>query len=99
MNESLDIQFIDRLKSVYGDSIEMTDDRGEIRVLSLAAEFEYRNRAYAVLLPEGERDAEPDLFRIVQGDAEQWQLESINDDDEWEEVMERYDEVAYRDAF
>lgn len=99
MNQPFDIQFIDRLKSVYGDSIEITDERGVSRVLSLTAEFEYRKRAYAVLLPEGGREAEPDLFRIVRGDADQWQLESIDDDDEWEEVMERYDEVAYRDEF
>ncbi|CAH8708608.1 DUF1292 domain-containing protein [Paenibacillus thiaminolyticus] len=94
------IRFIERLKSVYGDAVEMTDERGKSRTWSLVAEFEYRGRAYAVLQPgEGPDVAEPDLFRIVPEGDNGWQLETIDDDEEWEDVMERYDEIAFADQF
>ncbi|UHA75829.1 DUF1292 domain-containing protein [Paenibacillus sp. 481] len=77
----------------------MTDEQGKGREYTLVAEFKLRDKAYAVLLPTGAKDAEPDLFQVVADGDGGFELESITDDEEWEEVMELYDEHAYADEF
>lgn len=99
MTERLELQLTEQLKNAFGQFVEMTDEAGHSRVLSLIAEFRLDDRAYAVLLPEGAQEPEQELYRIVGSEAEGWELETIEDDDEWEEVAELYDELTYRDEF
>ncbi|MGZ9584799.1 DUF1292 domain-containing protein [Paenibacillus marinisediminis] len=94
MAEREGIQFIDRLSTAYGSSLEMTDEQGQTRTYDLLAEFEYNGSAYAVVqAADGEEDA--DVLRITPDQNGGWQLETIEEDEEWEDVMEQYDEMAF----
>lgn len=94
MAEQGTIQFIDRLSVAYGNSLEMTDEQGQTRIYDLLAEFEYNGSGYAVV-QRADSNEEPDVLRIAAVAGGGWQLETIEDDEEWEDVMERYDEMAY----
>ncbi|TCZ77208.1 DUF1292 domain-containing protein [Paenibacillus albiflavus] len=86
---------IDVLRNTYGDDIILTDEQDESVVFRLMMEFEYNARKYAVLQSdEMQKDDEVELFRIAHTDNG-YELETIDDDDEWETVSELYDEIAF----
>ncbi|MCR8845965.1 DUF1292 domain-containing protein [Paenibacillus sp. SC116] len=88
------LQFIDRISSAFGTSLEMTDEQGTSRIFDLLAEFQIEAKAYAVVQDE---DGEIDVLRITDNAQGEPQLETIEDDEEWENAMELYDEVAFSD--
>ena len=96
MAEREEIQYIDRLSATYGNSLEMTDEEGNSLVYDLLAEFEWNGSAYAVV-QLADSDDDPDVLRITADGNGGWQLETIEEDEEWEEVVELYDEMAYSD--
>lgn len=94
MAEQEAIQFIDRLSTAYGNTLEMTDDEGKTQAYDLLAEFELNGNGYAIVQSVS-GDDEPFALRITADPAGGWQLETIEEDEEWEDVMEQYDEMAY----
>lgn len=82
-----------KLKEVYGDTVELEDEQGKSSVYDIIAEFAVGDRAYAVLAGSG-RDAEQEILRIMVSPDGLPELESIMDDDEWEDVSELYDELT-----
>lgn len=83
------------LRSAYGDDIILMDEQDESVVFHIVTEFEYEGRKYAVLQSDDmQKDDEVELFRIAQKD-DGYELETIDDDDEWETVSELYDELAF----
>jgi uncharacterized protein YrzB (UPF0473 family) len=84
------------LRNVYGDDIILFDEQNESTVYQLLAEFVHGKHTYAVLQSEElKKDDEFAFFRIVESGPEQYELETIEDDEEWETVSELYDEMMF----
>lgn len=88
----------DVLRKTYGDAIILFDEQNESTEYRLLKEFVYENRTYAVLQSdELKKDDEFDVFRVVEGADGEYELVTIEDDDEWETVSELYDEMVFPD--
>ncbi|GIP39259.1 hypothetical protein J31TS4_25390 [Paenibacillus sp. J31TS4] len=88
-----DVQPIRVLRDAYGDELEL-EDGGRAAVFRIQAEFAVGGSRYAVLESERAKpDDEPAVFRIVPAGGG-WELETIEDDEEWELVAELYDEMT-----
>jgi uncharacterized protein YrzB (UPF0473 family) len=85
------------LRNAYGDDIILYDEHGGSTVYQLLAEFVYGNYTYAVLQSEElkKEDVDVAIFRVVENTEQQYELETIEDDDEWETVSELYDEMMF----
>ncbi|MNI32564.1 hypothetical protein D3C73_864820 [compost metagenome] len=83
-----------KLKEAYGETVELEDEQGKSSVYDIIAEFEVGSRAYAVLADSG-KGAEQEILRIVVSPDGLPELESIVDDEEWEDVSELYDELTF----
>ncbi|MFC4600093.1 DUF1292 domain-containing protein [Cohnella hongkongensis] len=84
------------LRRRYGDRVGLLSEDGEERVYRLAAELAVGGRRYAVLQTEElERDDEIEVFRIVAAPDGEEQLESVADEDEWEQVAEAFDDLQF----
>jgi len=83
------------LRDAYGTEIVLFDDKDQSAVYHLLYEFALGDRFYAALLPEFGDEDEPVFFRIGRGERGEAELESIDDEDEWETVSEIYDEWAF----
>lgn len=81
------------LRQQFGDTIELN---GEKETYDILAELTVNGSAYAILQSEsmrGEDDIE--VFRVVEGAQGSLQLETVEDDDEWEAVAEAYDDAQF----
>ncbi|BCG58322.1 DUF1292 domain-containing protein [Paenibacillus sp. URB8-2] len=85
-----------RLKDAYGETVELEDENGKASVYEIIAEFEVQGRGYAVL-KESDKDGEQEILRVLVSPDGLPELESIEDDDEWEDVSELYDELTFPD--
>ncbi|NEW04560.1 DUF1292 domain-containing protein [Paenibacillus sp. SYP-B3998] len=84
------------LRNVYGDDIILFDEQNESTVFHLLAEFVYENQTYAVLQSdELKKEDDVAIFRVIENAEQQYELETIEDDDEWETVSELYDEMVF----
>ncbi|KWX79218.1 hypothetical protein AMQ84_07560 [Paenibacillus riograndensis] len=83
-----------KLKEAYGETVELEDEQGKSSIYDIIAEFEVGSRAYAVLAGSG-KSAEQEILRIVVSPDGLPELESIVDDEEWEDVSELYDELTF----
>ncbi|WP_379136165.1 DUF1292 domain-containing protein [Paenibacillus sp. sgz500958] len=84
-----------RLKEAYGEAVELEDESGKASIYNIVAEFEVSGRAYAVL--QGPGVGEPEILRIVVSPSGLPELETIVDDEEWEDVSELFDELTFSD--
>lgn len=88
----------DVLRKAYGDDIILFDEQNESTVYHLLKEFVYENKTYAVLQSdELKKEDEVAVFRVTQGADGEYELETIEDDDEYETVSELYDEMVFPD--
>jgi uncharacterized protein YrzB (UPF0473 family) len=86
----------DQLRTQYGDDIILYDEQEESTVYRLMAEFMLEDRMYAVLQSdELKREDEVAIFTVTQSAGGELELETIEDDDEWETVSELYDELTF----
>ncbi|MCY9663424.1 DUF1292 domain-containing protein [Paenibacillus alginolyticus] len=86
----------DVLRKTYGDDIILFDEQNESTVYHLLKEFVYGNYTYAVLQSdELKKEDEVAVFRVTTDSDGQYELETIEDDDEWETVSELYDEMVF----
>lgn len=86
----------ERLRSKYGNEVVLTEDGAEERdiVHEIVMEFDLAGRSYAVLRPaEAGEDAELSVFRVTTEDGEE-RIETIEDDEEWENISELVDELT-----
>lgn len=91
------VQLLSRLKEAYGNVIELVDDDGEEYAYQIRAEFKLGHAVYAALQTEEMRkEDEVELFRVIEANDE-LQLESIDDEDEWETACEVYDDLQFAD--
>lgn len=83
------------LKEAFGEEVTLEDQGMDSQPYKILAEFELEGRGYAVLQSEGmKREDEVALFRIVLDEQGELQLETVEDDEEWENVLELYDEMT-----
>jgi uncharacterized protein YrzB (UPF0473 family) len=96
MSELPTVKVITVLREAYGEEIELLDEQDEAVVFKLLREFAVDDRLYAVLQSEElKQEDEVALFRITASDEGLYELETIEDDDEWEDVSELYDEMTF----
>ncbi|REK65426.1 MULTISPECIES: DUF1292 domain-containing protein [Cohnella] len=81
------------LRSVFGDAIELDGEGGVYRIV---AELTVGGRAYAVLQSdEMRKEGTVEVFRVTAGPDGHPELETVEDDDEWETVAEAYDDLQF----
>ncbi|GBG08677.1 DUF1292 domain-containing protein [Paenibacillus agaridevorans] len=86
---------INGLKEVFGDHVELIAEDGHAEVYRIKAEFKLGDTVYAALQSD-EMEAEDEVeFLRVRQDGEEPQLESIEDDEEWEAASEAYDDLQF----
>ncbi|GIO13612.1 hypothetical protein J19TS2_31670 [Cohnella xylanilytica] len=84
------------LKSRYGDYVELDGASGESERFRILAELTVGGRSYAILQSDAMRkDGEIEPFRVVPDGNGDPSLETIEDDEEWEEVSEAYDDLLF----
>lgn len=84
------------LRDAYGETVELEGETGKAAVYTVLSEFSLGDRLYAVLQSERMKsDDDVALFRINRSEAGAPELETIMDDDEWEDVLELYDEMTF----
>ncbi|MDD9269796.1 DUF1292 domain-containing protein [Paenibacillus sp. GCM10023248] len=89
----------DVLRKAYGDDIILFDEQNESTVYHLLKEFVYEGQTYAVLQSDQlKKEDEVAVFRVTTDADGQYELETIEDDDEWETVSELYDEMVFPDG-
>jgi uncharacterized protein YrzB (UPF0473 family) len=91
-----DIEPLRLLQDAFGDDAIILDDGSKESVpYRLLAEFSVGGTFYAVLQSEAmEKNDEVDIFHIVPGENGP-ELQTVVDDDEWENVAELYDEMTF----
>lgn len=83
------------LKEAFGDEVLLEDENGESEPLRILAEFQVEDLRYAVLQSSKmKRQDEFALFHIITDEQGEIQLETVEDDEEWESMLELYDEMT-----
>jgi uncharacterized protein YrzB (UPF0473 family) len=91
-----DVKETNQLRSQYGDDIILYDEREESTAYRILAEFSLGGQSYAVLQSdELKKEAEVAIFKVSAKPDGELELETIEDDDEWETVAELYDEMTF----
>jgi len=86
-----------RLRETYGEDIVLYEDGAEgERVHKIVMEFDLSGRSYVVLRPEDADDGEDEtsVFRVTPAGEGEFEIETIEDDEEWENVSELVDEMT-----
>lgn len=96
MHQLKDVKHTQQLRSQYGDDIILYDEQDESTVYRILAEFSLGAQSYAVLQSdELKKEEEVAVFKVSAKPDGELELETIEDDDEWETVSEIYDEMTF----
>jgi len=91
-----DMKPTNQLREQYGDDIILYDEQEESTVYRIMAEFKLEDQMYAVLQSDDlKQDQEVAIFKVSANSEGELELETIEDDDEWETVSELYDELTF----
>ncbi|NIK74917.1 uncharacterized protein YrzB (UPF0473 family) [Paenibacillus castaneae] len=94
-NEQQSPKMLNSLKTAFGNEVELEADDGSVEVYDIKAEFQLGDRIYAALQSDSMRsEDEVELFRVTETNGEP-QLETIEDDEEWEAASEAYDDLLF----
>ncbi|CAH0119058.1 MULTISPECIES: DUF1292 domain-containing protein [unclassified Paenibacillus] len=97
--EAKDIVYTNRLFETFGSYVELTGEDGDGEVYRILKEFQLGTQGYAVLQSEAmSKEGEVEFFRITISQDGHPELETIEDDEEWENVAELFDELNLPDA-
>lgn len=93
----MSIQTCDLLRNTFGHDIILLQNSSDSTVYRIVVEFTYQSSHYAVLQSEKQRkDDEVSLFKVNRLPQDPFfDLETIDDEDEWETVAELYDEWIF----
>lgn len=87
---------ISTLKEVYGDHVDLQGEDGVSQPFRILTELNLNANRYAVLQSESMlQEDEIEVFRVVTEPNGELGLESIEDEDEWEQVAEAYDDIQF----
>ncbi|AWB45666.1 DUF1292 domain-containing protein [Paenibacillus sp. CAA11] len=85
-----------RIQEAFGPIVELQDEKGKASYYRVEKEFDVAGRSYAVLrLDSAGAQTEPQILKIITSPEGTLSLETIDDDDEWEDVNELYDELTF----
>ncbi|CAM4133810.1 DUF1292 domain-containing protein [Paenibacillus alkaliterrae] len=88
---------LNSLKEAFGKDIQLIAEDGGAEIYDIKAEFQLGDHIYAALQSDIMRgEDEVELFRVVHAGGEP-QLETIEDDEEWEAASEAYDDLLFTD--
>ncbi|MBB3109957.1 uncharacterized protein YrzB (UPF0473 family) [Paenibacillus phyllosphaerae] len=91
-----DLERISVLGPIYGNEVELVGDSGSTEVFRIVAEFRLDGQGYAGLQTAAMRkEDEVAFFRIVTQEGGEPELESIDDEDEWEAASEAFDDLMF----
>jgi uncharacterized protein YrzB (UPF0473 family) len=91
-----DVKPTNEVLEQFGREIVLIDEQEESIVHNLLLEFIVGGNTYAVLQSEPLRkEDEVAIFKVIKGELGNIELETIEDDDEWENVSEIYDELTF----
>ncbi|WP_274650071.1 DUF1292 domain-containing protein [Paenibacillus humicola] len=91
-----EVKRISVLQPLYGTEVELVGEDGQTEPYRIAAEFEIGGRAYAGLQTrEMRKNDETAFFRISVTAGSEPELETIDDEDEWELAAEAYDDLVF----
>lgn len=95
---SNDVELSQHLRDIYGDEIILLDEQDESVVFRILSEFKWGEHVYTVIQSAEQRKQDEYLvFRIERNEAEELELVTIDDEEEWENVAEIYDEMSFPD--
>lgn len=84
------------LRAIFGDVVELNGDADATESYRILAELTVSGNRYAVLQSEAmKQEDDIEVFRIVVESDGGLQLETVEDDDEWERVSEAYDDLQF----
>lgn len=85
---------VNDLRDKVGSEVILTDSADVEESYRIVTELHLLEKSYVVLFPVADGDDDVYLFRYeLQGD--EFIIEPIQDEEEWEEVAEAYDEWLY----
>ncbi|WP_203232159.1 DUF1292 domain-containing protein [Paenibacillus pinistramenti] len=92
-----EVVWTSRIRDAFGPVVELQDENGETTYYQVEKEFDVSGGSYAVLRPDvpGRTEEEPEILKVVTGADGELSLETIDDDDEWEDISELYDELTF----
>ncbi|MCR2804819.1 DUF1292 domain-containing protein [Paenibacillus soyae] len=86
---------LNRLQELFGGEIELVSEDGTAESYRIKAEFQIGGKQYAAIQNDAMRaEDEVEFLRIRLEDGEP-HLESIEDDEEWENASEAYDDMMF----
>ncbi|MFC5405204.1 DUF1292 domain-containing protein [Cohnella soli] len=84
------------LRDKFGDAVELLTEDGKTLEFRILAELAVGTNNYAVLQSEAmSKEDEFEVFKVVDSGDGDPQLETVEDDDEWELVAEAYDDQLF----
>ncbi|CAM3981803.1 DUF1292 domain-containing protein [Cohnella lubricantis] len=84
------------LKLLFGDQVELEGQGGKPEHFKIMAELSLGGRDYAVLQSDAMKaEGDIEVFRVVVDGNGTPQLETVEDDEEWENVAEAYDDLLF----
>jgi len=90
-----DVLRLNLVREAFGDSLELEDGTGGGKICQLLDEFSVGGSAYAIVQDERlKRDDEIEVLRILRNADGSLELETVEDDEEWETIAELYDEMT-----
>ncbi|MUT67250.1 DUF1292 domain-containing protein [Paenibacillus sp. NEAU-GSW1] len=96
MDERLVPVPLERLKETFGNELELVAEEGGLEKFVIMAEFQLGPYVYAALQSAAmKKEQEVELFRVILSDSGEPQLETIEDDEEWELAAEAYDDLLF----
>jgi uncharacterized protein YrzB (UPF0473 family) len=79
------------------DVFIVTDENGTEHEMVMVYTFESKDKAYAVLLDRNDPESDGVIFRIEEENDEAF-LVTIEDEEEWEQVVNIYNEIVAQEA-
>lgn len=87
---------MENLRERFGEWVTLTEDGKDAETYRLLAELTVGGRRYAILQTEAMmRDDDIEVMRIAESPDGEPQLETVEDDGEWESVAEAYDDLMF----
>jgi uncharacterized protein YrzB (UPF0473 family) len=93
---SNDVKVVELIKKVHGDHVILFDEQGDELEFHLLKEIEWNRKVYAILQHPDDED-EVEIFLVSLAADGSYELETIEDEEEWEKIAEIFDDLFYNE--
>jgi uncharacterized protein YrzB (UPF0473 family) len=84
------------LKQTYGENVDLHAEDGTTQSFRILCELALNGKHYAVLQTEAMKEEDDiEVFQVIVEEDGEIGLETIIDEDEWEQVAEAFDDVQF----